>query len=48
MERFGLDDEEAYRRLRRESMSRRLSIEDLSRQLVARAGDQAPRRLAEG
>jgi AmiR/NasT family two-component response regulator len=48
MQRFGLDDEEAYRRLRRESMSRRLSIEDLSRELVAPADDPATRRLAEG
>jgi AmiR/NasT family two-component response regulator len=48
MDRFGLDDDEAYRRLRRESMSRRMSIEDLSRAIVADADKLASRRLAEG
>lgn len=48
MDRFGLDEEEAYRRLRRESMSRRMSIEELSRAIAAGADDLASRRLAEG
>jgi AmiR/NasT family two-component response regulator len=48
MERFGLDDEEAYRRLRRESMSRRLSIEDLSYELVTRADNPVVLHSAEG
>jgi AmiR/NasT family two-component response regulator len=32
---FGFDDEEAYRYLRKESMRKRLSVEELSAQLVA-------------
>lgn len=42
MEQHRIDDEEAFRRLRRLSMSQRRTIEDLSRQLVERALQQRP------
>ena len=35
MQNLGLDDEEAYRHLRKESMSRRISVEELSAQILA-------------
>jgi AmiR/NasT family two-component response regulator len=35
MQSFSFDDEEAYRYLRKESMRKRISIEELSAQLVA-------------
>ena len=36
VEAHGIDDEEAYRRLRRESMRQRVTVEELAVQLVAR------------
>jgi AmiR/NasT family two-component response regulator len=36
MQAFGFDDEEAYRHLRKESMHQRVSVEELSAQLVGR------------
>ncbi len=45
----GIDDDEAYRRLRRESMSRRVPIERLAREMIetdpAETGVEAPRKL---
>jgi AmiR/NasT family two-component response regulator len=48
MARDGVDDEEAFRRLRRESMARRVTIEELCRQLVAEGGRGARRRTGKG
>lgn len=47
MEQHGLGEDEAFRRLRRESMARRMTIEDFSRQQVE-ALDAATRRRAMG
>ena len=35
MQSLGLNDEEAYRHLRKESMSRRIPIEELAAQILA-------------
>ena len=43
IEAHGIDDEEAYRRLRRESMRQRVTVEELAVQLVARR-ESVPRR----
>jgi len=43
VEAHGIDDEEAYRRLRRESMRQRVTVEELAVQLVARR-ESVPRR----
>jgi AmiR/NasT family two-component response regulator len=40
MQSFGFDDEEAYRYLRKESMRKRISVEELSAQLVACGQDR--------
>jgi len=40
METEGFDDEEAYRRLRQESMRSRVSVEELSARIVARGQDR--------
>lgn len=40
MEAEGFDDEEAYRRLRQESMRSRVSVEELSARIVARGQDR--------
>ena len=42
MEQHGTDDEEAFRRLRKLSMTQRKTIEDLSRQIVERAAQRRP------
>jgi AmiR/NasT family two-component response regulator len=47
VEAHGIDDEEAYRRLRRESMRQRVTVEELAVQLVARR-ESAPRRRQSG
>jgi AmiR/NasT family two-component response regulator len=44
MAELGTDDDEAYRYLRKESMRQRLSIEDLSAELVARGQGRPPGR----
>ena len=44
MEQYRTDDEEAFRRLRKLSMAQRKTIEELSRQIVARARQQPPLR----
>ena len=36
MARHGVDDDEAYRRLRKESMRLRITVEDLSSRILAR------------
>ena len=43
IEAHGIDDEEAYRRLRRESMRQRVTVEELAVQLVARR-ERVPQR----
>lgn len=45
MAHFGIDDDEAYRLLRAESMNQRVSVEDLS-ELIARNGETELNRLA--
>ena len=45
MAHFGIDDDEAYRLLRAESMNQRVSVEDLS-ELIARNGKSELNRLA--
>ena len=40
METHGFDDEEAYRRLRQESMHSRVSVEELSARIIARGQDR--------
>jgi two-component system, response regulator / RNA-binding antiterminator len=42
MERHGVDDDEAYRRLRKESMRLRITVEDLSSQILGTNGATAP------
>ena len=42
MERHGVDDDEAYRRLRRESMRQRLTVEDLCSRILDNDGAPAP------
>ena len=50
MERHGVDDDEAYRRLRKESMRLRMTVEDLSSRILDTGGGSAPtpERLAGG
>lgn len=48
MQRHGIDDEEAFRVLRRESMTRRITVEEFSQQLVERRHDSALRRMGNG
>lgn len=45
MAHFGIDDDEAYRLLRAESMNQRVSVEDLS-EMIARNGETELNRLA--
>jgi AmiR/NasT family two-component response regulator len=47
IEAHGIDDDEAYRRLRRESMRQRVTVEELAVQLVARQ-ESRPRRRQGG
>jgi len=47
MEMHGFDDEEAYRRLRKESMRSRVSVEELSARIVARGQDRQRNESAE-
>jgi AmiR/NasT family two-component response regulator len=47
VEAHGIDDEEAYRRLRRESMRQRVTVEELAVQLVAQR-ESRPRRRQSG
>jgi AmiR/NasT family two-component response regulator len=42
MERHGVDDDEAYRRLRKESMRLRVTVEELSSRLLDTDGGSAP------
>jgi response regulator NasT len=42
MQRHGVDDDEAYRQLRKESMRLRITVEDLSSRLLDQAGPSAP------
>ena len=42
MERHGIDDDEAYRRLRKESMRLRITVEDLSSRILDSDGAPAP------
>jgi AmiR/NasT family two-component response regulator len=42
MQRHGVDDDEAYRQLRKESMRLRITVEDLSSRLLDQAGPFAP------
>jgi len=42
MERHGVDDDEAYRRLRKESMRLRVTVEDLSSRILGMDGATAP------
>jgi two-component system, response regulator / RNA-binding antiterminator len=42
MQRQGVDDDEAYRRLRKESMRLRVTVEDLSRRIVDQEGRPVP------
>ena len=42
MERHGIDDDEAYRRLRKESMRQRLTVEDLCSRILDSDGAPAP------
>lgn len=42
MQRQGVDDDEAYRRLRKESMRQRMTVEDLSNRLLDRERPSAP------
>jgi AmiR/NasT family two-component response regulator len=44
MAELGTDDDEAYRYLRQESMRQRISIEDLSAELLARGQGRQPGR----
>lgn len=48
MQRHGVDDEEAFRMLRRESMTRRITVEELSQQLVEGREEESRRRMAKG
>jgi AmiR/NasT family two-component response regulator len=48
MQRHGIDDEEAFRMLRRESMTRRITVEEFSQQLVEGHQDGALRRMGSG
>ncbi|MEM7021947.1 MAG: ANTAR domain-containing protein [Pseudomonadota bacterium] len=47
MQRHGIDDDEAFRMLRRESMTRRITVEEFSQQLVERHQQDA-RRMGSG
>ena len=46
VEAHGIDDEEAYRRLRQESMRQRVTVEELAVRLVARQESRPRRRLS--
>jgi AmiR/NasT family two-component response regulator len=48
MQQRGIDDEEAFRVLRRESMARRITVEEFSQQLVEGSHDGALRRTGSG
>lgn len=48
MDHHGIDEDEAFRRLRRESMAQRLTIEDFSRRFVETAGTTSRRRSVGG
>lgn len=48
MQRHGVDDEEAFRMLRRESMARRITVEEFSQQLVEMQQDKRIRRTGSG
>lgn len=48
MQRHGVDDEEAFRMLRRESMARRITVEEFSQQLVESRGERGRRLLGSG
>jgi AmiR/NasT family two-component response regulator len=48
MQRHGVDDEEAFRMLRRESMARRITVEELSQQLVESPEQRGRRLIAKG
>jgi AmiR/NasT family two-component response regulator len=46
MQRHGIDDEDAFRMLRRESMTRRITVEEFSQQLVESREERHRRRIA--
>ena len=48
MQRHGIDDDEAFAMLRRESMARRVTVEELSCQLVEKHEDDRIRRTGSG
>ena len=48
MRRHGVDDEQAFRMLRRESMARRITVEELSQQLIEGREERGRRLMAEG
>jgi AmiR/NasT family two-component response regulator len=48
MQRHGVDDEEAFRILRRESMARRITVEEFSQQLIEKHHNKAVRRMSNG
>jgi AmiR/NasT family two-component response regulator len=48
MQRHGIDDDEAFRMLRRESMARRITVEKFSEQLVEKHQNKAVRRMNSG
>jgi two-component system, response regulator / RNA-binding antiterminator len=48
MRRHGVDDEDAFRMLRRESMARRITVEELSQQLVEGREERDRRLIAKG
>jgi two-component system, response regulator / RNA-binding antiterminator len=48
MQRHGVDDEEAFRMLRRESMARRITVEELSQHLVESPEQRGRRLIAKG
>jgi AmiR/NasT family two-component response regulator len=48
MQRHGIDDDEAFRMLRRESMARRITVEEFSQQLIEKHQSKAVRRMSSG
>jgi AmiR/NasT family two-component response regulator len=48
MQRHGVDDEEAFRMLRRESMARRITVEEFSQQLVESREERGRRLMGSG
>jgi two-component system, response regulator / RNA-binding antiterminator len=48
MQRHGVDDDEAFAMLRRESMARRITVEEFSQQLVEKQQDKRIRRTGSG